>query len=50
MSARDDLMYWANEGLREWGHDGRDGDIRAWVARAVHTPTAPASEDEGRAG
>jgi hypothetical protein len=29
MSARDDLLHWANEGLKEWGHDGRDGDITA---------------------
>lgn len=28
MSARDDLLYWANEGLKEWGHD-RSDDIQA---------------------
>lgn len=28
MSARDDLLQWANEGLKEWGHD-RSDDIQA---------------------
>lgn len=28
MSARDDLLYWTNEGLKEWGHDRTD-DIQA---------------------
>lgn len=28
MSARDDLLHWTNEGLKEWGHD-RSDDIQA---------------------